>query len=383
MANTLTNLIPDLYVALDTVSRELTGLVPSVTLDPLAARVAVGQTVRSFVTPAAAATDITPAVTPPNDGDQTIGHSTITITRARRAPFRWTGEEAQGVGPQFAAMRQAQMAQAMRTLVNEIEADLAALYVRASRAHGTPGTTPFGTAGDYSDAAQVRKILVDNGAPEGQLSLVLNTAAGANLRGKQAANAGDPQGSARLLRQGVLLDIHGMAVRESAQIRSHAAGSAAGATTNNAGYAVGATQITLASAGTGAIAAGDVITFAGDANRYVVAAGDADVSNGGSITLAAPGLRQAIAASATAITVVASSARNMAFARSAIVLAQRLPALPEGHDMAHDRTVITDPATGLSFEVSEYRQYRQVQYEVAACWGAAVVKPEHLALLLG
>jgi hypothetical protein len=381
MANTLTNLIPDIYQALDVVSRELTGFIPSVTIDAVASRAALNQTVRSFVAPASSATDITPAVTPPNDGDQAIGNRTIAITKARRVPFRWAGEETLSVngGPGQAAIRLAQISQAIRTLVNEIESDLAALHIASSRATGTPGTTPFGTSGDYTDSALVRKILMDNGANESTLTLVLNTAAGANLRGKQimAASRDDS-----LLRRGVLMDVHGMAIRESAQVRTFTKGTGASATTNAAGYAVGATAITLAAAGTGAILAGDVITFAGDTNKYVVASGTAAVS-GGSITLAAPGLQQAIPASATAITVLGNSARNMAFSRSAIVLAQRLPALPDGRDMADDRTVVTDPVSGLSFEVSEYRQYRQVQYEVAACWGVAVMKPEHCALLLG
>lgn len=383
MANTLTNLIPDLYQAMDTVSRELVGFVPSVTIDAVASRAALNQTVRSFVAPASGATDIAPAVTPPNDGDQAIGNASIAITKARRVPFRWSGEETLAVnsgGPGQTAIRQAQMAQAMRTLVNEIEADLAALHIKASRAYGSAGDAPFGTAGDYSDAAQARKILMDNGAPETGLSLVLNTAAGANLRGKQVSAASRDD---NLLRRGVLLDVHGMALRESAQVKTHVAGNASGATTNTAGYAVGATVITLASAGTGAILEGDVITFAGDANKYVVVSGGASVAGGGTLTLAAPGLRQAIPASATAITVVATSARNLAFAKGAIVLAQRLPALPDGRDMADDRTVITDPVSGLSFEVSEYRQYRQVQYEVACCWGVAMMKPEHCAILLG
>lgn len=380
MANTLTNLIPDLYQAMDVVSRELVGMIPAVTLDPQASRAALNQQVRSFVAPASSASDITPAVTPPNDGDQTIGNKVMSITKSRRVPFRWNGEEQSALGPDPASIRQAQIAQALRVLVNEIEADLTAAHLQASRAHGTAGTTPFGTSGDYSDAAGVRKILADNGAGQTDLHLVLNTAAGANLRGKQVLAV---ERDTPLLRQGVLMDVHGMTIRESAQIKTHTKGTGASATTNTAGYAVGATVITLASAGTGTILAGDVITFAGDANKYVVASGDADVSNGGTITLAAPGLMQAIPAAATAITVLANSARSLAFRRSAIILAQRLPALPDGGDMAVDRTVVTDPLSGLSFEVAQYAQYRQMQYEVSCAWGVGVMKPEHLAILLG
>lgn len=383
MPNTLDNLIPDLYEGLDTVSRELVGFIPSVMLDAGVARAAKDQVVRSPVAPAAAATDITPGVNPPDDGDQTIGNVPITISKSRRVPIRWNGEQERGVntGPGAANIRQMQIQQAFRTLTNEIESDLAGLHVKASRAHGTPGTTPFATAGDYTAASYTRKILVDNGSPESDMQLVIDTAAGANMRGKQAD--ADKQGSDTLLRQGVLLDTGGMMIRESGQVKIHTAGDGSSATTNNAGYAVGATEITLASAGTGAILAGDVITFAGDSNQYVIASGDADVSGGGTITLAAPGLRQAIPASNTAITVVATSSRSMAFHRGAIVLATRQPALPEAGDSALDRTTIIDPRSGLAFEVSLYGQYRQMQWEIAVAWGQEMVKPEHAALLLG
>lgn len=386
MANTLTSLIPSAYAALDTVSRELVGLIPAVTRDATTERAAVGQTVYSPVAPASSAGDITPAVTPPDDGNQTIGNVSLSITKARRVPIRWNGEEQRGLnngGAGYENILQDQFKQAFRTLCNEQEADLAALHIAASRAYGTAGATPFGTAGDYTDASNVLKILLDNGAMSMDRHLVLNTAAGANLRGKQGGRGVDLEGSDRILRQGVLLDIHGFAVRESAQINTSTAGTASGATTNAAGYAVGATTLTLASAGTGTLVAGDVVTFAGDSNKYVIASGDSDVSNGGTITLAAPGLRVAMSAATKAITVVAAAARNMAFTRDAIVLASRLPARPKEGDLAVDVMSVQDPVSGLAFEIAQYNQYRQVQFEVSCAWGVKVVKAENLALLLG
>lgn len=384
MANTITNLIPDIYTALDVVSRELVGIIPAVTSDMTFERAAVGQTVRSPVAPASVASDITPAVTPPDDGDQTIGNVNMTITKARRVPVRWNGEQSLGLnngGPGRSAIMVDQFAQAMRTLTNEVEADLAALHVYASRAYGTAGTTPFGTAGDFSDAAFVAKVLKDNGAPMSDAHLIIDTSAGAKMIGLQSRY--DVAGDVAMQKQGIILNKGGLNIRESAAIVTSTAGTAASATTNNAGYAVGATTLTLASAGTGSLVAGDVITFAGDTNKYVVVSGDTDVSNGGTITIAAPGLRVAMSAATKAITVVAAAARNMAFTRNAIALATRAPALPEEGDSAADRQIITDPRSGLSFEVSMYKQYRQVQYEVALAWGVKAVKPEHLALLLG
>ncbi|HAV4226279.1 P22 coat - protein 5 family protein [Acinetobacter nosocomialis] len=384
MANTLTGLTVTIYNALDVVSRELTGFIPAVSSDMTYNRAAKGQTVTSPVAPAATATDINPGVTPPNDGDQNIGKVDMTITKARRVPVRWNGEEKLALdnnGASYNTILRDQFAQAMRTLANEVEADVAGLAIGASRAVGTAGTTPFAT--NLKDSALALKALQDNGAPKGDLQLVIDTTAGANMRTLGQLTKANEANDDSLLRRGVLLDVHGFAIRESAQVVTPASGTGASATTNAAGYAVGATAITLASAGTGTIVAGDVITFAGDTNQYVVVAGDTDVSNGGTITLAKPGLRKAIPAAATAITVAPTSTRNLAFARSAIALATRIPALPEGGDSADDRMIVTDPVSGLSFEIAIYRQYRQVQYEVSLAWGCAMVKPEHSIILLG
>lgn len=381
MANTLTGLIADLYVALDVVSREQVGMIPSVTLDAAVSRAAVGQNVTSFVAPAATASDITPGVTPPNDGDQTIGAVTMQITKARRVPLRWNGEQTLAVnnnGPGQLNIKQAQLAQSLRTLTNEMEADLAALHIHASRAYGTPGTNPF--AADLSDPAWVRKILTDNGAPLSDMSMVINTTAGAKVRSLGQLTKANEAGTVALREQGTLLDIHGFKIRESGQIVTvGAVGNNTGTYAANGAHAVGATAITVKT-GTGTVLAGDVIYFGTDTdNLYVVETG---VNNGTTIVLAAPGLRVALAGN-EAVTILPASARNMAFERTAIVLATRMPALPEEGDLAVDRVQITDPRSGMTFEVALYPQYRQMQYEISCVWGVKMIKAEHSALLLG
>lgn len=78
---------------------------------------------------------------------------------------------------------------------------------------------------------------------------------------------------------------------------------AVGATTNAAGYAINATSITLAAAGTGTIVDGDYIYFTGDQNRYRVLTGLASVAAGGTIIIGDGGLKVAIPAAATGITI--------------------------------------------------------------------------------
>jgi len=386
MPNTITNLIPDMLEALDKVSRELTGMIPAVSSSMTFERAAVGQTVRSPVAPASTASDIAPGVTPPNDGDQVIGNQSMTITKARRVPIRWNGEESLGLsngGLPRSRLMQDQFAQAMRALTNEVESDLAALHVFASRAYGTAGTTPFAASGDFTDASFAKKILLDNGGDEFDNSIVMNTSAGATLVGKQAS--ANVAGTDSIQRQGILLPLAGLDLRQSAQIRTAGTNVITGTVTVTGINAVGATVINLTTAAGAAVAAvaGDLITFAGDTNKYVLAAAATiGAATTGNVTLAAPGLQKATTA-ALAVSGVAAAARNMVFNRSAILLATRAPALPEEGDMAVDRQMITDPRSGLTFEVAKYMQYRQVQYEVSLAWGVKANKTEHIGILLG
>lgn len=385
-ANTLTRLIPDLYAGLDVVSRELVGMVPSVTRNTSVERVAVGQSVVYAVTSQKGTFNVTPAMTPPEPSDSTVGNGTITISKSKGVEFGWTGEEQRGLntGAGYLSVQADLFAQGLRTLVNEIEADLMIeATANASRAYGTPGTTPFATT--VGDAAQVRKILDDNGAPQSDRSLIIDTSAGANLRTLQNLTRVNEAGTTMTLRDGELLNLSGLSIKESAQVQTVAASTAAGSTTNAAGYAKGATVITLASAGTGTLVAGTQITFAGDTNKYTIApaGGDADVSNGGTVTLVAPGLRVAIATSATAISIVAAHTANIAFSRNAMHLVMRAPALPVEGDAAAERMLIQDPRSGLVFEVAIYLGYRKIRAEIVAAWGQKAVKPEHIAELIG
>ena len=377
--NTLTPLIPEIYEALDIVSRELTGMIPSATLNASANTAAVGQAIRVDIEPEGNGGDVTPAMVVPDPTGQTSGFTDIIITKSRFMEFGFNGEDQKGLntGAGYGTVRANRIAQAIRKLTNEVEADLCGLQSTFSRAHGTAGTTPFGTANDYTDASNALKILKDNGAPLQDNQLVINTAAGVNFLGKQSAvNAA---GTDSMLRQGVLLDVNGMPIRESAQINTPAIGGGSSYTSHASGFPVGTTSITLIT-GSGTVLAGDVVTFAGDTNKYVVTTG---VTAAGALVIAAPGLVQALPASAKALSIVASSARNMAFNRSAIVLAARAPARPLEGDMAVDVTSITDPRSGLTMEFAMYPGYRKVRYEVALAWGVKNIKPEHTALLLG
>ena len=97
MANTLTSLVPTMYEALDVVSREMVGFIPAVTQNFSAERAALGQTILIPITPMPTLAPNTPAVTPPDTGDQAITNTAMTISASNHAPIRWNGEEQRGM----------------------------------------------------------------------------------------------------------------------------------------------------------------------------------------------------------------------------------------------------------------------------------------------
>ena len=381
MANVLTDLAADIYKAVDVVAREQVGFIPACTINGSASeRVAVGGTVRSAFTRPATAVDNVPSMTIPEGTDQTVDNKTATITKSKGVQIPWTGEDILSVnnGMGFETIYGDQIAQAMRTLANEIEADLwAEAYKNASRAVGTAGTTPF--ASNHNVINQARQILVDNGVPgiNGNVSLVMNTLAGTNLRNLSNLYKVNEAGSESLLRQGVLQDISGVMLRESAGVGIHTKGTGTGYLVNGA-LAIGDSTVT-ADTGSGTLLQGDIITFAADsANKYVANSALA----GGSFDLGEPGLLAAIADN-NAITIGNSYTANVMFHRAALELIIRPPAMPNGGDAATDSMIVQDPRSGLVFEIRFYKGFQKTMLNVSVAWGYKCWMPKYVALVAG
>ena len=381
MANVLTDLAADIYKAADTVGRELTGAVSSVIVNGNGSeRVAKGDVVRShFTRQPSASGAISEAMRIPEGTDQTVDNKTLTISKSQSIQIPWTGEDIKHVdnGSGFESVYGDQLVQAMRTLTNEIEADLLSdIYQNASRAHGTAGTTPFGS--NFNELANLRKIMVDNGCPvnDRMLTAVMNTNAGVNLRNLAQLQKANESASDSLLRQGTLLDLQGLMLKESAGVQSHTKGTGASYVTNGT-FAVGDTTISI-DGGTGTVLAGDVVTFTGDTNKYVVIS----ALSGGDIVIGGPGLQKSLA-DGVAMTVGANYTGNVAFHRNAAELVIRAPAVPNGGDAADDSMVVQDPWSGLVFEVRSYKGYRKAMFEVAVAYGYKTWKPDFVATLLG
>ena len=284
MANTvtLTNLAPEIYKAMDRVSREVVGAISGSIINTADAAgvnaAAFGDKIKSMRTPKTVPTSsFTPSMALSSATDKSAVFDEFALDQTARDDLPLLGETVRRLnqaGGQAEAFRVDTFAQIMRAIVNQMEAYLVGVIAKgASRAVGAAGTTPF--ASNLTVLTAAKKELIDNGSPQdNQYSFVMDTSAGMNFRNLSNLQKVNESGTSDLLRNGSLMETMGFFLKESAGVGLHTKGAGAGYDANGA-IAVGDTTITLdgGTVNSTGIKAGDIVTFAGDTNKYVVNTG--------------------------------------------------------------------------------------------------------------
>ena len=200
------------------------------------------------------------------------------------------------------------------------------MYVADTGNHLIRKITPAGTASTVTGTTGVagsRDGVKTGGTASGSLTSIAGFPAGRTVIGISGTDV--PTGPALTVLAGDLVTFAGDAntyvvSRGTANVKG---GTAAGGMTIG-GEVAGSTFIpTSGTAGNGSILVGDFVTFAGDPNSYGVTTGTPDVTGGGTgsfIVIASPGLRQATPGTGAVISVVGGS-----FALAAPGLLQAIP----------------------------------------------------------
>lgn len=331
----------------------------------------LGSTVNVAIPAAIATRNVSPDVVPPAVPAVTPTSVAVTLDQWKEAPFAMDDK---GLAQVQRGIIPMQVSEAAKSLANTIDAYLFSFYTKFYGYAGLAGTTPFANdLSEYLDAVQQADAQLMDPSPR---YCILDTFAKANALGTAAIQNSAWRGSSDAYRRGEIGEVLGAMWEMSQNVPRHTAGTASGATTNTAGYALGVKTITLASAGTGTILEGDIFQIAGDDQHYVVTSGDADVSGGGTISFE-PGLKVAITTAATAITLKASHRVNLLLHRDAIAFA--MAPLAESRQIAGLPTAmasIIDQESGLSLRIEVTRQHRQYQWAFDALYGANVVRRE-------
>lgn len=372
MANTLTAIAPTLYSAAKEVANEPTALVSAINMNFDDKGVAKGDSVDVPVAPTRAESDFTPAATTSSGDDATATDISVTITHSKKVSWNLTGEQLRSLenGSTDQDWVRQMIAQGMRTLRNGAEGvAYDALRVGASRAYGTAGTTPF--ASDLAALTNARKILKDNGAPLSDLQFVCDTSAELNLTNLGIIQQAYQAGSDAERRSGNVGRQFGFNINASAAPDAITKGTGASYQLSAAG-AVGDTTISV-DTGSGTILAGDIVTISN--HKYVVKT----ALSGGSFTISAPGLREAVADNTT-ITVGNNFVANLAFERSAFVGVMRPPLIPTNPTI---RQMPVSDQFGMTYLMLEIDQYGQRSWELHLAYGFKPVNSEFAAIVLG
>jgi hypothetical protein len=381
MASVFSALAPTLFAAAQEVAAEPFGIVDGLNTSFSDKGVARGDSVTIPVTPVSTNAPFTPAAASSEGTSKTAESVSVTISKSQKNSHVLTGEQIRSLenGGNYEEWVRQWSAQAMRALRNEAEVD-AALAVKqgASRAYGTAGATPFSTS--LAELAGARKILRDNGAPMADLQLVVNTDAELNLLNLNIIQQAFAAGTDQQLRTGVLARQMGFAIKASAGIATHAKGTATGIDVNfGAGYNIGDRTIVVHGSDSGTVLAGDVLTWAGDTNKYIVASASVSGAASGDVVLNRPGLRATLA-DAVEATLGANYTPNLAFERAAVVGVMRPPLIPVNPTIKQQ---LVSDGKGMTYLFLEIAQYGEISWEMHLAWGFKVIQPEFVAILLG
>lgn len=388
---------------------------------------------------------VQPAATPPQGASVTTTNAKIVINNVQQKSRVLTGEDLrqlENIGVRDEILRQ--FIENGERLLRNAMATSAGVAVTQSgaRATGTAGTTPFSR--DLSQMVSARQILRDNGCPYIDCNLVTNTAAYANALNLNVIQQAQQAGSDSERRTAVIRSQFGsLRVVEDSFIPAHSVIGAGASYQCNGAQAAGATTLTINNgSASDSIMYGDVITIAGDANKYVVIPGPgtdtsvptAPVAAGsfvtnqpytityvgttaftsigaasntvgltfiatgagsgtgfaqacglvgasGTIYIAKPGLKKTTGATA-AITIGAAYTPSFLLEKSSVVGIARPPIGFDTGGYIAVATPITD-VFGYSYNFIESYQWGQWSWFLQLAWGFAVMQPEYVVPILG
>ena len=287
---------------------------------------------------------VTPGATSQDTGDISPVSATIKLDRWMEAPFYLTDKDLMEANRGVIPM---QASEAVKAIANDVNATLLGLGRKFYGMVGTPGTTPFSTV---VDATNARKVLNRQLAPVNDRRIVLDPDAEAAALGLSGFADVSKSGDARPIIDGTIGRKYGFDWAMDQQVPTFEASvMTEGALTVNGANEAGAQVVSLAKATNAAgLKEGDILTIAGDAQTYVVT---------------------------EAVTVSGSHVMNLAFHRDAIAFATR-PLMDSANGLGNLIQSAVDPVSGLSLRLEVSREHKRTRFSYDILYGADVVRRE-------
>ena len=350
-----------------------------------------GQTIDIPLSTAMSAEDVSPAATPSAPTALTPKVAQITLDNWMHADFGLNDMEVGRIraDQDFIPL---QMQEAFKSLANAINTSVFDTYKGVYGYVGTAGDTPFGTGVEVASATSLRRVLHEQSCPKDNRRAVLDYAAEAAALNLAPFSDAEKRGSSATKTTGELGNIFGFDWNSDDGVPTHTRGAiGAGDLTVNGVNAKGATSVSIAKgSGTSWEAVeGDIISFAGDTQTYVITADTTVVHTDNTSVPIAPALKIATEGSEE-VTTRDSHVVNLGFHRDAFGLAMRSPdagikdLLGQGKaGNVMESVILQDPVTKLIMRLELIRGYKMTMWDVDCLWGTALVDSARAARLAG
>lgn len=377
VSNDLSKVIPTLFAQGFQVLRSNTKMPRLVNKSFSADAREKGDTIQIPLASAIATTDVVPGAYANDPGNIAPTTASIVLDQWKEAAFVLNEKE---VANAINGIVPLQIKAAAASLANAINADLFSKYKKVYGYVGTAGTTPFAS---IADAVAARKTLSTQLAPEQDRVVVIDPSAEANALSLSAFNQYLASGDKDVITNGSLGRKLGFDWHMDQVVPTHTSTAlSAGAATVNGAHSVGALTVSIAKAtNSSPLVAGDIISFAGDAQTYTVVA-DATLAVGNTNVSILPALKVA-KSGGEAMTLRASHVVNLAFHQEAFGFASRTLVDQRVGSGADDSMVLTDDVSGLTMRLTYRQEHHRTRFAFDVLWGAALVRPELACRIAG
>ncbi|MBX9853914.1 MAG: hypothetical protein K2Y26_00185 [Gemmatimonadaceae bacterium] len=377
MPNVLTQIVPVLLAQGLQILRGTTVMPRLVNNDFANTPSQKGDTINVWIPSAATVEDVAPSAAPYQAPDSSGIKVPIQLNRWRHSGFFLTDKEQEEIA---AGYKSRKAEEAVKVLANDVNGFLLSQYTKIFGFVGTPGTTPF--ASDVTAATGARATLNRQLAPLSDRRFIMDVNAEANALGLAQFTSAEKVGSNTAIIEGTLGRRLGFDFAMDQQVPTHVSTPlTAGNATVNGAQAAGAGSTDGGRTGTVSIAkatnasnlvAGDIITFAGDAQTYTVLASTTLIVGNTSVSIA-PALQSA-KAGGEVMSLKATHVVNLAMHRDCIAFASR--PLQAAKDNTVEMMSVADPISGIALRLEVTRQNKQWLWDFDILYGGQCVRPE-------
>lgn len=389
MANTLSAIIPTILSNALLVLRERSVMPRLVNSDYSTEAEQPGSTIDVPVPTAVGTRNVAPSNTPPS-GTATVA-KTVPVPLdnwKQNDPIFLTDKDVKEVLERH--ILPSQMDEAVRSLANDVNAQVMSKYKGIYGSYGATDSIPFNSTDKVKHATQVRKVLNQQNCPKGNRRMVLNFEAEAEaITLDQFADA-EKTLSNEVKIEGEIGRKYGFDIVADDAVPIHTAGTFGGDPDVTAETVAGLELVNIScdADDTIALLVGDIILLAGDTQQYVVTANITIANSATGNVAISPPLKTTIAENSV-ITMVHGTGNdytvNLAFHRDAFAYATRIldegfTGTPQG---GANIMTLQDPVTGIVLRLEVSRQHKQTAWEFDILWGAELVRPEMAARIVG